>query len=64
MVTQAGLWWATLGALLVALGTGVAEWLRTRRRNLDRVGWMPWTTIQILALFATAILAVLALKSG
>ena len=32
-------------------------------RDLDRVGWAPWSLIQILAILAAAVAAALALKS-
>ncbi|HWH18309.1 MAG TPA: hypothetical protein VNT77_08265 [Allosphingosinicella sp.] len=62
MMTQAGLWWAAGGALLVAVAAGLAEWRRSRRRRLDRVGWVPWTAVQIICFFAAAIFAILAMK--
>jgi hypothetical protein len=47
-------WWA-LAAASAALGvvSAVADWKRIRRRDLDRPGWVPWATVQILALLAT-----------
>ncbi|MDR6852988.1 hypothetical protein J2Y54_002508 [Sphingomonas sp. BE123] len=44
--------------------SGLAEWRRGRRRDLDRVGWMPWTFIQIMALLLAIVGAALALKAG
>jgi hypothetical protein len=63
-MVQNGFWWAAGGAVIVSFAASFAEWRRTRRRNLDRVGWVPWNAIQIFAWFATAILAILALKTG
>ena len=55
--------WGLAGALLVLAGWAVwAEHRRTRRRNLDRVGWMPWNLIQILAFLGAIAAAALALK--
>ena len=51
------LWGAAGLLLLLAVGAAFAEHRRTRRRNLDRPGWMPWNLIQILA-FMLAIAAV------
>ena len=62
MSAQAALW-AAGAALAVAVLATAAEWLRGRRRNLDRVGWMPWQTIQILAFFAALGLGALALSA-
>jgi hypothetical protein len=56
-------WVATGAAALLAVAAGFAEWARARRRNLDRVGWMPWQLISMLALFATIILAALAVHA-
>jgi len=63
MMTQAGLWWAAGTAMVAALLAGFAEWLRGRRRNLDRPGWVPWTFVQITAFFAAAIFLILAVKA-
>ena len=60
MTAQAGLWSAAGAAAALALLATAAEWLRGRRRNLDRVGWMPWQAVQILAFFAALGLAGLA----
>ncbi len=51
MMTQVELYWAiAASALVVALACGLADWRRSRRRNLDAVGWVPWTFIQIIAI--------------
>ena len=63
MMTQAGLWTGAGGALAVAVLSGLAEWRRGRRRNLDRVGWVPWTFVQVTALFVAMIFAILAVKA-
>lgn len=42
----------------------VADYLRFRRRNLDKVGFMPWTGLSIFATLATVLAAALAIKSG
>lgn len=60
MTTQAGLWWATGGAAALAVVAVVAEQRRSRRRDLDRPGWMPWTLIQFLAFLAAIVFAALA----
>jgi len=62
MTAQDAAWAAAGAALALALVATAAEWLRARRRNLDKVGWMPWQTVQVLAFFATVGLAALALN--
>jgi len=60
MTTQQGLWAAAAALALVVLA-GVADWRRTHRRQaLDAIGWVPWRGIQVAALFAVVLLAVLA----
>lgn len=59
---QPGLWIGAAGCVAVATASGVAEWLRHRRVNLDRVGLMPWATLQFAAILGALILAGLALR--
>ena len=54
-MTQAGLWWATGIAALFAVLAGAAEWRRSRRRDLDRVGFVPWGTVSVLAFLAAVV---------
>jgi hypothetical protein len=63
MTAQAALWTATGGAALLAVAATVAEYARNRRRNLDRVGFMPWQLISVLAIFLAIGLAFLAARS-
>jgi hypothetical protein len=63
MSAQAALWSAAGGAALVALAASLAEWARGRRRNLDRVGFMPWQLISVLAFFLAIGLGALAAHS-
>jgi hypothetical protein len=51
-------------ALLVAILAGLAEHRRRRRRDLERVGWVPWMAIQMAGLFAALVLASVALHAG
>jgi len=55
-------WLLTAGsaATLVAIVAWVADHRRTRRRQLDRVGFMPWTDV----FFWSTMLAVLLLGAG
>jgi len=51
------------GALLaIAVVSALAERRRLRRRHIDAVGFMPWTTVFFLAFFPGVILLALAGK--
>ena len=39
-----------------------ADWKRTRRHDINAVGFMPWTAITLFAVLASVISAALALK--
>lgn len=58
------IFWA-LAAFAVAVGglASIADHARARRRDIDRVGWMPWPLVLILSLTLAAAFAALALKS-
>jgi hypothetical protein len=56
------LWWLAGALLLLAVAAAWAEHRRGKRRNLDRVGWMPWNLIQILAFLGAVVSVALALK--
>ena len=43
--------------LALAVAAGVAEHRRRRRRDMDRVGLVPWVTIQMAALLVAFVLA-------
>jgi hypothetical protein len=62
MEIQQALWCTAAALLALAAGAAVAEHRRTRRRDLDKVGWMPWNAIQVLAFFAAVGAAVLAMR--
>lgn len=53
---------ASVSATLVAAFAWTADWRRRRRKNLDRVGFMPWTTIFFCALVAAVVLVGLAAR--
>ena len=59
---QAGYWSICAAAIGVAAFASYADRRRARRRNLDKVGFMPWPLIMIIAMLAAAVLAALALK--
>jgi hypothetical protein len=48
--------------LLLAAFAGLAERRRLRRKHIDAVGFMPWTTVSFLAVFPGLILLTLAMK--
>lgn len=54
--------WTSVGvALVVAIVAGFGERQRKRRRDMDRIGLMPWPLVQVLAILSALILASLAL---
>jgi hypothetical protein len=63
MTTQAGYWTVAGGALALAVVAGIFDWLRTRRRNLDDPGWVPWRGLQVCGFFAALVFAVLAMNA-
>ena len=48
--------------LVLAVTAGFAEHRRSRRRNLDQPGWVPWMLIQVLAGIAAVVAFAFALK--
>ena len=63
MTTQAQLWWTAGIAIALAAFAALAEYRRNRRRDLDRIGVMPWNSIQFFALLVAFVAAALALKT-
>lgn len=49
---------------LAKLSRARHQFRRSRRRDLDKVGWMPWNFIQILGFLGAIVAAALALKVG
>jgi hypothetical protein len=56
------LWTIAAAAFALAILATFAEHRRTRRRNLDKVGLMPWNFIQVIAFLGAVVAAALALK--
>ncbi len=51
-----------LALLLIAAGALVADRRRLRRRQIDAVGWVPWTPVFLVTAFAGVTLMALAVK--
>ncbi len=49
-------------AVAVAVVARFAEVRRLRRNDLDKFGWMPWTSLFFIALMAAIVLLALAAK--
>jgi hypothetical protein len=62
-MTQSALWITAGGFAAVAGVAFVADHRRVNRRDLDRVGWMPWNFVQILAMIAAIAAAALAVRA-
>ncbi|MBI0476789.1 hypothetical protein D9601_15670 [Sphingomonas sp. MA1305] len=52
--------WGAAASLIVALAAALGEGRRRRRRDLDRVGWVDWRTVQLAAI----VLALLLISIG
>jgi hypothetical protein len=48
----------------VVLVSSLADRRRSRRSNIDAVGFMPWTAITVLSVLATVVSAALAIKGS
>lgn len=59
---QARLWSSVVACAVLAVASGIADWRRKRRSDLDRVGAVDWTAVQFAALFGGVMLAALALS--
>jgi len=60
-MTQAQLWIAAGAMALIAAVCALAERARAKRRNIDNPGWVPWTTIQVLAMMLCVVCVALAI---
>lgn len=61
---QHGLWAGVGGLVAMAVASSLLERRRSRRRDIDRIGMVPWTTVQISCLIAAAMLALFTAASG
>jgi hypothetical protein len=62
-MTQLALW-STAGGFAALAGLAfLADHRRAKRRDLDKVGWMPWNLIQIAAIIGAAAAAAIAIKA-
>ncbi len=55
-------WIAIIAAVVIAVSV-FADRRRTNRHDLDRVGFMPWSAITVLATIVFAVFAGLAIKT-
>lgn len=60
---QQGLWIAAAVLVLLAVASGVAEHRRRNRRDMDRVGVVPWPLVQFLALIGAVLCGGIALHA-
>ena len=51
------------GFAVIAVVATLLEMRRSKRKQIDQVGWMPWTTIAVASFFAAMALFMLAMKS-
>lgn len=57
-------WWAlAAGSAALSGRAAFADQRRSRRRDLDRVGWAPWTGLKIIAIASAVVAAALALQA-
>jgi hypothetical protein len=54
-------WLLAAASAALALLAGWADHRRTRRRDVDRPGWVPWQPILVLAMMACVVCAALAI---
>lgn len=58
------LWGLAEASAAIVVIASLADRRRQRRADLDKVGFMPWPFITLMAVLATLILTTLALKLG
>jgi acetyl esterase/lipase len=56
-------WWGIAGAgALLIIVSAVADRRRQKRRNVNKVGFMPWTGITVLAVMVALMATAIAIK--
>ncbi len=60
---QLPLWAGAVGCLAIAGAAAIGDRRHRKRDDLDRVGWIPWPLILILAMIAAAVFMALAIHS-
>jgi hypothetical protein len=63
MPMQSTLWAGAAGCVVLAGIAMFGDRRRHRRHDLDRVGWMPWPLILVIALMAAAVCVAFALHA-
>lgn len=61
---QLAFWSGAAACLAIAGVAALGDRRYQRRTDLDRVGWMPWPLILVLAIIAAAIFVALAIQPG
>lgn len=64
MTIQGWILSADAAALALVVLAGVADARRARRRELDRIGWVPWRGLQVGGFFAILLFTILAFRAG
>jgi hypothetical protein len=62
-MTQSALWVTSASFAALAGLAFFADHRRAHRGDLDKVGWVPWSLVQILAIIAAAATVALAILS-
>lgn len=62
-MTQATLWMVTAAATWIAIVAGVLEWRQAQRRDLDRIGLIPWGTLSLIGFVVAVVGLGLGLRS-
>lgn len=56
-------WDIAVLAVMVACAAGLVDWRQRRRRDLDRVAWLDWRGVQVLAVMTAIVVGGLAIGS-
>lgn len=58
------MWSADAAAVVLVVLAGLADARRSRRRELDRIGWVPWRGLQVAGFFAILLFTIFAVRAG